>query len=83
MIHVCSMDVCTKNLRQKAERGEITGSESTTRFLRVYCFEKPTCSVPEIWGRTYNVLPWGAKGTKMEGEIGFPCSQEWHEETSK
>ncbi len=33
-------------------------------FLGVSCFEKPTRSVPEIWGRTYNVLPWSAKGTR-------------------
>ncbi len=28
------------------------------------CFEKPTRSVPEIWGRMYNVLPRSAKGTR-------------------
>ncbi len=28
----------------------------TTRFPRVSCFEKPTRSVPETWGRMYNVL---------------------------
>ncbi len=28
------------------------------------CFKKPTRSVPEIWGRMYDVLPRSAKGTK-------------------
>jgi hypothetical protein len=64
MIRVCPTDVCTRNLRQKAERGKITNSESTTRFLQASCFEKPTGSVPEIWGRTYNILPWSANGTR-------------------
>ncbi len=64
MIRVCPMDVCTRNLRQKAKRGKITGSESATRFLQASCFEKPMRSVPEIWGRTYNVLPRSTKGTR-------------------
>jgi hypothetical protein len=64
MIHVRPTDVCTRNLRQKAERGKITGSESTTRFPQASCFEKPTHSVPEIWGRMYDVLPWSAKRTR-------------------
>ncbi len=41
------MDVCTRNLRQKAEKRKFTGSEATTRFPRASCFEKPTRSVPE------------------------------------
>jgi hypothetical protein len=52
-----------QNLWQKMERGKITGSESTTRFPRVSCFKKPTHSVPEIWGRMYDVLAWSATGT--------------------
>jgi hypothetical protein len=31
---------------------------------KAYCFEKPTHSVPEIWGRMYNILPRSAKGTR-------------------
>jgi hypothetical protein len=58
------MDVCIRNLRQKAERGKIIGSKSTTRFPRASCFKKPMCSVPEIWGRMYNILAWSAKGKK-------------------
>ncbi len=43
-------DVCIRNLRQKAERGKFTGSDATTRFPRVSCFEKPMHSVPETGG---------------------------------
>jgi hypothetical protein len=53
-----------RNLRQKAERGKITGSESTTRFPQASCFKKPMRSVPEIWGCMYDILAWSAKGTK-------------------
>jgi hypothetical protein len=68
MICVCPMDVRTRNLRQKAERKKITGSESATRFLQASCFEKPTHSVPKIWGQTYNVQPQSAKGTRKQDE---------------
>jgi hypothetical protein len=64
VIRDCPMDVRMRNLWQKAERGKNNGSESTTRFPRASCFEKPTRSVPETWGRTYDVLPWSAKGTR-------------------
>jgi hypothetical protein len=57
-------DVCTRNLRQKAEKGNFTGSEATTRFLGVSSFEKPTRSMPETWGRMYDVLAWSANGTR-------------------
>ncbi len=62
------MDICTRNLRQKAERGKFTGSEATTRFPRASCFEKPTHSVPEILGRIYDVLAWSANGTRKQDE---------------
>jgi hypothetical protein len=55
IICVCPTDVHTGNLWQKAERGKFTGSESTTRFPRASCFEKPMGSVPETWGRMYDV----------------------------
>jgi hypothetical protein len=64
MIRVCPMDICTRNLRQKAERGKITSSESTSRFPRASCFKKPTHSVPEIWGRMYDVQARSAKGKR-------------------
>jgi hypothetical protein len=40
----------------KVEKGKFNGSDTTTRFPRASCFEKPTCSVPETWGRMYDVL---------------------------
>jgi hypothetical protein len=64
MICIHPKDVCTRNFRQKAERGKITGSESTTRFPQASCFKKCTRSVPEIWGRMYDVLARSAKGTR-------------------
>jgi hypothetical protein len=57
-------DVRMRNLWQKPERGKITGRESTTKFPRASCFEKPTHSVPEIWGLMYNVLAWSANCTR-------------------
>jgi hypothetical protein len=68
------MDVRMRNLMQKAERGKITGSESTNRFPQVSCFEKPTHSVPEIWERMYNVLPWSAKGTRKQDKKSDSCA---------
>jgi hypothetical protein len=67
-------DVCIRNLWQKAERGKITGSESTTMFPQAPCFEKSTRSVPETWGQGYE---------KTGQEIRFMCSQERCKETSK
>ncbi len=64
IICVCPTDVRTRNLRQKAERGKFTGSESTTRFPRASCFEKPTHSVPGIWGRMYDIPTQSANGTR-------------------
>ncbi len=40
----------------KGEKGKFNGSDATTRFPRVSCFEKPMRSVPETWGRMYDVL---------------------------
>ncbi len=48
----------------KGGKGKIHGSEATTRFPQVSCFEKPTRSVPETWGRMYNVLARSANGTR-------------------
>ncbi len=67
-----SMDVCTRNLRQKAEKGKFTGSEATTRFSQASCFEKPTRSVPETWGRMYDVLTQSAKGTRNRTRNWIP-----------
>ncbi len=58
------MDICTRNLRQKAEKVKFTGSEATTRFPGASCFEKPMRSVPETWGRIYDVLARSANGMR-------------------
>ncbi len=65
-------DVCSRNLRQKAEKGKFTSSEATTRFPQVSCFEKPMRSVPETWGRMYNVLAQRANGTRNETRNQIP-----------
>ncbi len=72
MIRICPMDVCMRNLRQKAERGKFTGCESTTRFPRASCFEKPTHSVPETWERMYNIPAQSAKGTRNRTSNWIP-----------
>jgi hypothetical protein len=65
MICNCPTDIHMRNLRQKAERGTKTSSQSTTtRVPRASCFEKSMRSVLEIWGRTYNVLPQSANGMR-------------------
>jgi hypothetical protein len=58
------MDVCSRNLGQKAEKGKFAGSEATTRFPRASCFEIPARSVPETWGCMYDVLARSANGTR-------------------
>jgi hypothetical protein len=40
MICNCLMDVCMRNLSQRAERGKKAGTNSCTRFPRASCFEK-------------------------------------------
>jgi hypothetical protein len=61
----------------KRQKGEIfTGSESTTMFPRASCFKKPTHSVPETWGRMYNVPAWSAKVQDAGQELRFLCSRE-------
>jgi hypothetical protein len=44
------MDVHSRHLPLKAEKGKFNGSDATTRFPRASCFERPTRSVPETWG---------------------------------
>ncbi len=39
-------------------------SETFGKRRKVSCFEKPMGSVPEIWGRMYNVPTRSAKGTR-------------------
>jgi hypothetical protein len=57
-------DICSRNLRKKAEKGKFAGNEGTTRFPQAPWFEKPMRSVPETWGCMYNVLAWSANGTR-------------------
>jgi hypothetical protein len=49
-------DVQSRRLPQGSERRKFTGSEATTRFHERLALEKPLRSVPETWGRRYNVL---------------------------
>ncbi len=72
MIRVRLMDICMRNLWQKAERVKINGSESTTWFLQAFCFKTSTRSVPEIWGHMYDVPAWSAKGTKNGTRTRIP-----------
>jgi hypothetical protein len=48
-------DVHSRRLPQSSEGRKLTGSKATTRFPRASCFEKPTRSVPETWGRMHDV----------------------------
>jgi hypothetical protein len=66
------MEICTRNLQQKAEKGKFTGSQATTRFPRVSCFEKPMRSVPGIWGHMYDVLAQSANGTRNGARNWIP-----------
>ncbi len=84
MIRDRPMDVCMRNLWQKAEMGKKTGSESTTRFPQASCFKKNHAMCARnmgvhIWHTTLECLRY----VKMGQEIWFPCSQERLEETSK
>ncbi len=36
------------------------------------CFKKPMCSVPEIWGRMYDILPCSAKGMRNRTRNWIP-----------
>ncbi len=47
-------------------------SETFGERRKASCFEKPTRSVPEIWGRMYNVLPLSANGTRNGTRTWIP-----------
>jgi hypothetical protein len=66
------MDVCSRNLWQKAEKGKFADSEATTRFPQASCFKKPTCSVPETWWHMYDVLARSANGTRNRRRNQIP-----------
>ncbi len=69
------MDVHSRNLQQKAEKGKFTGSEATTRFPPASCFEKPARSVPETWGCMYDVLARSANGIRNGTRNRIPVQQ--------
>ncbi len=66
------MDVRSRNLWQKAEKGKFAGNEATNRFPQASCFEKPARSVPETWGRMYNVLARSANGMRSGTKNWIP-----------
>ncbi len=79
----CPMDVCMRNLWQKAEWGKNAGTNSCTRFPWASWFKK-TCHVWQKYGGACTT--WYSKNQRYEKtgwEIGFPRSQERHKETSK
>jgi hypothetical protein len=47
-------------------------SENFGKRRKASCFKKQMCSVPEIWGRMYDVLPCNAKGTRNETRNRIP-----------
>ncbi len=47
-------------------------SETFGERRKASCFEKPTHSVPEIWGHMYDVLPRSAKGTRNRTRNWIP-----------
>ncbi len=46
--------------------------ETFGKRRKASCFEKPTRSVPEIWGGMYDVLPCSAKGTRNRTRYRIP-----------
>ncbi len=57
----CSVQrMFTADAFRKVRKGEkLACSDATTRFPQASCFEKLTRSVPETWGRMYDVLQLG------------------------
>jgi hypothetical protein len=49
-------DVCMRNLRRKAERGENAGTDCCTRFPQASYFKKMHNVCQKIWGHMYNVV---------------------------
>ncbi len=56
MSHISPTDVHSRRLPQGSERRKRACSAATTRFYERLAFEKPLRSVPETWGRMYDVL---------------------------
>ncbi len=51
------MDVCTRNLWQRAEVGNKPCTKFTTRVPQTFCSKGKAQSVPETCGHAYYVLP--------------------------
>jgi hypothetical protein len=49
-------DVHSRRFPQKAEKGKVHGSDALPDSHERLAFEKPMRSVPETWGRMYDVL---------------------------
>jgi hypothetical protein len=56
MSHISPEDVHSRRLPQGSEKRKRACSAATTRFYERLAFEKPLRSVPETWGRMYDVL---------------------------
>ncbi len=56
MSHIGPTDVHSRRLPQGPERRKHDRSAATTRLHERLAFEKPVRSVPETWGRMYDVL---------------------------
>jgi hypothetical protein len=56
MSHISRRDVHNRRLPQGSERRKRACNAATTRFYERFAFEKPVRSVPETWGRMYDVL---------------------------
>ncbi len=56
MSHISPTDVPSRRLPLDLERRKPACSAACTRFHERLAFEKPLRSVPETWGRMYDVL---------------------------
>ncbi len=60
----------------KGGTGKKTGTNSNTRFPQVSCFEKMGDVLPEVWGRTYNVVLQSTKGMRKWDKKLDSCAAE-------
>ncbi len=84
MICGCPMDVCTRNLWQKAERGKINGSESSTRFSVSVLLRETHAFCARNMGLHIQHTTLECQRYKKKGQkVRFHCSQGRHEEISE
>ncbi len=67
----------------KGGNGKKTGSKSTTRFHECLASRKCMICARNMWAHVRRSTSESQRYEKMGQEIGFPCSQERREETSK